>query len=88
VRLADRSFARYLHSRTQGSIGELVNLIRLAADLALKRDAEDPSAARGLTLDLFEEITLSHGAEERRPARPAKPSGKVRSRRARLVEQR
>lgn len=66
VRLADRVMSDYLFGRTGGSLGDLADLIRLAADLGLERDSVDPENARGITIDVLEAVTLSHGAEASR----------------------
>ena len=59
--------SEYLYGRSGGSLGDVADLVRLAAEKALKHDTANPERARGLTLEVFEAVTLSQGAEEGRP---------------------
>ena len=65
VQLSDREAATYLHRRTDGSIGAVVDLINLASDYALDRDLKNPTRAQGLTTPTLDAVRLSHGAEQR-----------------------
>ncbi len=65
VQLSDPEAANYMHRRTGGSIGAVVDLINLASDYALDRDLKDPLRAQGLTTPTLDAVRLSHGAEQR-----------------------
>lgn len=78
VRLQDGELPDYLYEQTQGSVGNLKDLVVGAAREALDEDAADPTAARSF-IDILEGIRLSEGAEATRSRRKAR---KIRTRQA------
>jgi hypothetical protein len=60
---------QYLHQRTNGSIGELKNLISLAAIEAIGPRADGTEA---ITIDILEKIPLSFSVQQTQPAPPTK----------------
>jgi hypothetical protein len=62
----DRATAEYLHARTQGSIGALVDLIRVAAEEAISQEA---ATRKPVLFDqaFLEGVELAHTTEARAP---------------------
>lgn len=66
-RLTTNAMADYLYARSQGSIGKLIDLIRLGCELSIGHDSTTRARPAGLSREVLDQVQLSRGAEALRP---------------------
>lgn len=84
ARLADPEMGEYLHARTGGSIGALIELIRMGCGRVMRAERAVDHKQPRLTIELLDEVRLSHGTEEhakRGPAPATKTAARARRQR-------
>lgn len=80
TRLDSKEMGLYLFGRSGGSIGHLMELIRIGAERAIKEERDPQAEPRGLTIDLLEQIQIGYSAECRRPKARRRSRGRPRAR--------